>query len=134
MASSQRFCSSKAIAAEQIVHLAPDHPFTTRSVGQGQTGLGGGLRWKRASQNGLKSQGLQSISGQNGGGFVELDVARRPPATEIIVVHGRQIVMDQRIAVDHFQRSGRPQRGLRIAADSFASEHAEDWAQAFSGG
>jgi hypothetical protein len=37
---------------------------------------------------------LEGVAGQNGGRFVELDMARRSASTQVVVVHGGQIVMD----------------------------------------
>ena len=51
-----------------------------------------------------KGLGQQAVAGQNGGGFVELLVHCRPAAPQIAVVHGRQIVVDQAVAVHHFDR------------------------------
>ena len=36
--------------------------------------------------------------------FVEFDVARRQSAPQVVIVHRRQIIMDQRIAVHHLDR------------------------------
>ncbi|MOA44980.1 hypothetical protein D3C78_1673290 [compost metagenome] len=55
-------------------------------------------------QNG-ECQRLQCISGQNGIGLAKFDVAGWLTATQIVVIHGRQVVMDQRIGVNAFYRS-----------------------------
>ena len=67
----------------------------------------------------LEGQRQQGVAGQNGRGLVERLVAGGPPATQIVVVHRRQIVVDQRIGVDHLDRAGgrhgrldRPAAGL----------------------
>ena len=52
----------------------------------------------------VESQGQQAVAGKNSGGFVKGAVDRRLTATQIIVVHRRQIVVDQRIAMDAFER------------------------------
>ena len=46
----------------------------------------------------------QCIAGENRCRFVEFDVARRQSAPQVVIVHRRQIIMDQRIAVHHLDR------------------------------
>ena len=51
----------------------------------------------------FECHGQQSIPGQNGHRFaIDLVIGRFPPA-EIIVVHGRQIIVDERIGMNQFQ-------------------------------
>ena len=50
----------------------------------------------------FESEGEQGIAGENGGGFAEFLVARRLAAAQIVVVEGRQIVVNQRVGVDEF--------------------------------
>ena len=68
----------------------------------------------------LERQRQQGIAGQNRRGLVERLVAGGPATPQIVVVHGRQIVVDQRIGVDHLDGAGgrhgrldRPAAGLR---------------------
>src|SRR5690625_189019 len=46
----------------------------------------------------LKSQGLQGVTGEDSGGFVKGDVAAGFSPTQIVVVHGRQIVVPLRLS------------------------------------
>ena len=48
----------------------------------------------------LKSQRHHGVTGQNGRRFPEFDMAGRLAPAYRIIVHARQIVMDERIAVD----------------------------------
>ena len=50
----------------------------------------------------VERQRLQGVAGEDRGGFVEGDVHGRSTAAQVIVVHGRQVVMHQRIGVDQF--------------------------------
>src|SRR5215831_18941421 len=52
----------------------------------------------------FKSEGEQRIPGKYRESFVELLMARWLAATEIVVIHRGQIVMNQRISMDHFDR------------------------------
>ena len=54
----------------------------------------------------LEGHGLQAVADQQGGRFVVLDVAGRAAAAQHVVVHARQVVVDQRIGVDHFDGAG----------------------------
>ena len=51
----------------------------------------------------VKSQRQQSVAGEDSGRVVGFLVQCRPAAAQIAVVHRRQIVVDQRIAVDAFE-------------------------------
>ena len=46
----------------------------------------------------------QAVAGKDGGRLVEGLVHGRLAAAQIVVVHRRQVVMDERIAVDAFER------------------------------
>jgi hypothetical protein len=63
---------------------------------------------------------LQGIAREDGGGLIEGFVARGAAASQIVVVHGRKVVMDQRIGMDHFDRAGRRIQGLKRNAEQFA--------------
>ena len=45
--------------------------------------------------------GLQPVAGEHGDAVAVDDVQRRPSAPQRVVVHRRQIVVDQRVRVDH---------------------------------
>ena len=121
-----------------IPHLAFDHPPAAGGAGdsgdhgdprcRGRLAVGAGL-----GQD-LKSKGQQGVSGENGRGFVEGQVAGRLTPAQGIVIHGRQIVVDQGVGVNQFQRAGRFQDRFRFSADGLAGGHAEHRAQAFAAG
>ena len=48
----------------------------------------------------------RAVTCQNRVRFTERFVVRRPATSRIVIIHRRQIVMDQRIGVDHFQSGG----------------------------
>ena len=64
----------------------------------------------------LKRERKQRVAGENSGRFVELAMHGRAPAPEIVVVHGGQVVVDQRITVRAFDRHAGAQR--RFARDA----------------
>ena len=59
-----------------------------------------------------ESLGQQPVAGQNRGCLVEGDVNRRAAAPQVAVVHRRQIVVDQAVAVDHLDGGTDPERLL----------------------
>ena len=65
----------------------------------------------RPRQN-VEGKGEEAVAGQDGGCFVIGLVGGRPSAPQIVIVHGRQVVMHQRIAVDEFE-CGAGHQGLR---------------------
>ena len=60
----------------------------------------------RSIRQHCERQRLQRIAGQDRGGLVEGDVHGGLAAAQGVVVHRRQVVMHQRIAVDQFDRGG----------------------------
>ncbi len=100
-----------AVAAlrRKVEHLAARHAAEARGAGKTQDEFGphGPVRIRRRVGQDLEGQRLQRVAGQNGGGLVEGDVHRRPVAAQIVVVHGREIVMDEGIAVQEFDGRSR---------------------------
>jgi hypothetical protein len=58
----------------------------------------------------------QRITDQNRDRITINFVARRPAAPEIVIIHGRQIVVHKRIGMDHFHGARRRQSILHLAA------------------
>ena len=57
----------------------------------------------------FEGKGQQRIAGENGGGLVKGLVRGGLATAEIIVIHGREIVMHQRVAMHAFERSTDPE-------------------------
>ena len=70
------------------------------------------LRIGRGIGEYLESQRLQRVAGENRRRFVEGAVGRWAPAPQVVVVHRRQIVVDQRIGVNAFDRDACAPRTL----------------------
>jgi hypothetical protein len=60
----------------------------------------------------VESEGEQTVTSQDRSCFIERLVRRRFPSPEVVVIHGREVIMHQRITVDAFQRGTREQRSL----------------------
>ena len=56
--------------------------------------------------------GQERIPGKDGGRFPINDMVRRPAASQIVVVHGGKIVVNQGVGVDQFE--GEDQRNKRV--------------------
>ena len=61
----------------------------------------------------LERERLHGVAGEHRLGDAEADVHRRLAAAEDVVVHARQVVVDQRIGVDQLDRARRAQRRRR---------------------
>ena len=114
----------KEAGVRQTVMLTGDDPAVAQAVG-GELGLG----------QGLEGGGQQAVTGQDRGGLPVDHVVGRTAPAQLVVVHGGQIVVNERIGVDHLHRAGKGQGSLRITAahtaalqyqhrsDAFASRH-----------
>ena len=74
----------------------------------------------------LERQRQEAVPGQDRRGLVERPVAGRSAAPQVVVVHRRQVVVDQRIGVHHLQRTSRRQRRLAVAAARLGRHQAQD--------
>ena len=61
--------------------------------------------------------GQQAVAGQDRGRLVEGAMHRRLPAPQIVVVHGRQVVMYERIAVNAFQCRGNAHHSVAFGTE-----------------
>ena len=92
--------------AFEIDHLAADHAAAAGPGGKRQDQVAPHLRVGMgvgAGQN-LEGKGEQRVPGKDRRRLIEGDVARRTTAPHVVIVHRRQIVVDQRIGMDHFDR------------------------------
>ena len=98
----------------EIERLPARHAAGAGSRGKGgdQRHLAPGRQFRSVIREDTKSIGQQAVAGKDGGRLVEGLVDRRQAAPQIVVVHRRQIVMDQRIAMDAFERRGDSERRL----------------------
>ncbi len=91
----------------------------------------GDFRHRRVADNG-KRQRLQRVSRQDCVGFAKFNMASRQAATQIVIVHCWQVVMDQRIGMNAFdRRSWRIQR-CRTDAKHLTGGVNQKWPQAFT--
>ena len=118
-------------AAGEVEHLAAGHAAEARRGGKARdqlgahrrVGVGGGIGENREGQR------QQRVAGEDRRRLVEGLVHRRLPAAEVIIVHGRQVVMDERVAVDAFERRRRAQRVVGGAAEEAGRFDEDEGAQ-----
>ncbi len=90
----------------QIKHLAANHARRSRRHRQRrhQRRAHRRLRVSRGVRQHFKGQGQQPVAGQNGHRLVELFMNRRPSPAQVAVVHGWQVIMNQRVAMNQLHR------------------------------
>ena len=89
------------IDIQRLPAAHPGRARCTREFGQHRHPAFGGLR--RVRQH-VECQRLQRIAGEDRGGFVEGDMHGRLATAQGVVVHRRQVVVHQRVAMDQFDR------------------------------
>ena len=120
------------------VSMSPKRPMpvptATETSRRMATTVGGGRGQLR---DGLEGERLQRVAGEDGDGFAEGDVAGGMAAAQVVVVERGQVVVDERVGVQHLQRRaevGDAGGQLAVAGDHARGFHAEDRAQAFAAG
>ena len=69
----------------------------------------------------VEGEGEQTVAGQDRGRLVEFLVRGRPAAAQVVVVHRRQVVVHQRIAMHELDRGAGHQRAARAATPNSAA-------------
>ena len=88
-----------------------------------------------SSRDGLEGEGLERVAGEDGGGFAERDVAGGLAAAEVVVVERGEVVVDERVGVEHFDGGAEAGGAVGyVAGDHACGFHGEDGAQAFAAG
>ena len=87
---------------------------------------------QRRGQHGLIGHVQQTIPGQNGHGFAVHPMIGGLSPAKGVVVHGGQIVVDQGIGVDHFQRTGEGHGLLPVVPQQVIRSQQQHRADAFA--
>lgn len=80
----------------------------------------------------FKSQGLQSVTGQNGGGFIKSFVAGGFASSKVIVIHRWKIIMHQGVRVDQLYSAGSRVCLSLLAAQGFRGGINQDRSNTFA--
>ena len=99
-----------------IEHLTADHAVHAGVLAQNPDAAQRGLRRNVCLRSGLERRGQQTVAGELCRRLVERLVAGRTAAAQIVVVHARQIVVNERIGMDHFERTRERQGVFDVAA------------------
>ena len=102
----------EAALRREIEHLPADHPAESRRSCQCAHQLEANFHVGMGLGPGenVEGEGEQRVAREYGGCFVECLVCCRTTSSQVVVVHRRQIVMRQRVAMHAFQRRPRHQR------------------------
>ena len=87
---------------------------------------------RRIVRQHLERERLQGVAGEYCHRIAEYDMAGRPAAAQGIVVHRRQIVVDERIGVDDLDRGRRRVEPFKTCAEGAADGVDEDRPQTFA--
>ena len=133
-----------------VYHLATDHSGGKSGVNlAGATDSGAdcdgdlahdphhGIGWRGELGDGLEGERLERVAGQDRDGLAEGDVACGLAAAQVVVVQRGQIVVDQRVGVQHLQRGAERVDAcgqLAGSRDHSRGLHAKNGAQPLSAG
>ena len=108
----QHFVRDRFAFGFEVGNLAADHA-VDRACGGGDLGQhrDAALGIDRSRADNFECKREQRVAGENSGGFAEFFVARGLAAAKIVVVERRQVVMDQRIGMNEFDRASRMSAG-----------------------
>jgi putative FmdB family regulatory protein len=120
---------------QQIFHLTSDQATAAGGVGQFVNQRVSKL-CVRCVRGGQKREGVgeQGVTGQQRGRFIECLVRRRTAPAQVVVVHARQVVVDQRIRVHAFDGDGRWKGEVFWRTEGFRHGEDEDRTKAFTAG
>lgn len=102
-----------------IYHLAADHTLYPSRTCQLVNTAQNSFRRKAAAEIGgghcRKSVGQQGIPGQKSDAFPKLNMAGGLAAAQIIIIHAGQVIVDERIGMNHLYGTGQWQSSFHIA-------------------
>ncbi len=118
----------------EVEGLAAGHAADPGRTGkaQDQRGSDRRVRMGRLVGHYVERIGQQRVAGQDRGGLVERDMGGRAAAPQVVVVHGGQVVVDQRIAMNHLERRTGPERPLALEAERPGGLDHEERPQSFA--
>ena len=115
-----------AAVVAQVKELPADHSVDTR--GRSEFGDDAESR-RRPARLPLSDEadglGEQRVARQDRRVLAERAVARRPPAAQVVVVHRRQVVVDQRVGVDQLKRGRCGKQFFGLVAQALAGRQAQ---------
>ena len=124
------------VFAFEIEHLAADHAVDgADGVGDEADDLHGGRGRAVEAGEHFKGAGLEGVAGKDGDGFAEGDVAGGLAAAQVVVVEGGQVVVDERVGVEHLEGRAEVSDSRRQrAGNGDGGLHGEHGTQALAAG
>ena len=124
------------VFAFDVEHLAADHAVDgADGVGDEADDLHGSCGRRIEAGKNFEGAGLQRVAGEDGDGFAEGHVAGRLAAAQVVVVEGGQVVVDERVGVQHLEgRAEAFNAAGQRACDGDGGLHGENGAQPFAAG
>ena len=80
----------------------------------------------------FEGKGNHDITSENRHGFAGMDMQGWPATAHVVIIHGRQVVMNQAEAVDQFHCRSRWQGRGSLAANGLTAKERQGRPQAFS--
>ena len=103
------------------MYWPPTMPLTPVAAASSQTAASTSRRLALlVAQHEPERLGVEPVARQDRDVLAVLDVARRPPAAQVVVVHRRQVVVDQRVGVDQLERGRQREHVGRRGPIAFA--------------
>ena len=99
---------SPALLRREVDHLPPHHAARAGCRGERQHELRAhaGVGVRLAARKDLEGERKERVAGEDCRPLVERLVHRRHAAAHVVVVHARQIVVDERVAMDALEGGG----------------------------
>ncbi len=123
--------SSVWMLGGEIDHLPTDHALRARRGGQRQHQIGAHLciAMRRGVGEHFEGARQQPVAGEDRRGFVVFDMRGGTAAAQIVIVHRRQIVMHQAVAMHHLDGAGDAQRAVLVDAEELGALHHQEGPQ-----
>lgn len=114
----ERLGIGRVLLRSEVAHLARHHALRPRRAREAQAQCARTCRFGRRGEQVLEREGVQGIAGEDRGRFVIGDVTRRSSASQGVVIHGREVVVNEAVRVHTLEGNGEGARrvgGLRNA-------------------
>ena len=120
---------AEAALRGEVEHLAAGHAAEAGGAGERADKLDadGGIGMGFRPRQDIEGESEQPVAGQDRGRLVEFPVRGGLAAPQFVIVHGRQVVMHQRVAVHAFQRGARHQGVVPRHFEQAREFHDQEW-------
>ena len=121
--------------AFEVGDLAGDELERARRVGDFKDDLRCGVAFERRSFGGnFKGLGEQPVAGKDGDALAKNFVVGEFAAAIIVIIHRGKVIVNQRVSMNAFDRTGGRERIVHFTATSFGGRDTQSGTQAFAAG